>query len=110
MLKVLIEWRFVIVLIIVVIIYAILEGKSKIYQLMLQAERLAKHAEDVAKSGAKDLVLKSGQDQEDWVVIQIYRVIPYAKFISQSTMHKIVKWLFHTGKDYLDDGKLNDSI
>lgn len=111
-LKVLYEWRFVIVIIIAIIIYCLLEGKAKIYQLMLQAERLAKHGEEIAKTGAMELVLKSGQDQEDWVVIQAYKILPkwITVWISQAAMHRIVKWLFHTGKDYLDNGKLDNSI
>jgi hypothetical protein len=101
-LVILYEWRFVIAIILAVVLYALCnwkEFKSKLYALMLQA-----------KSMAKDEVLKSGKEQEDWVVIQIYKYVPYVKFIPEIAMRKVVHFLYIKGKDYLDDGQMNGSI
>lgn len=102
---VLYEYRFIIAVVIAVIIFAFLEWektKRILYALMLQA-----------KSLAKDAVLKSGQAQENWVVEKAMRYLPlYVIFIlgGETQVRKIIKWLFQKGKDYIDDGKLNDSI
>lgn len=96
------EWRFVIVVVIAGILFVITHWestKAKLYALMLQA-----------KSLAKDEVLKSGKEQEDWVILQIVKYIPYAKFIPDAVLRKVVHYLYIQGKDYLDDGKLNGSI
>lgn len=92
------EWRFVIVLAIAFILYSIF-NPSKLYAVMLQA-----------KSLAKDKVLKSGEDQENWVLENAYRFVPYARFVPTPVMKRIIHWLYHKAKDKLDDGKLNDSI
>lgn len=98
------EFRFIIVIAIAILLYALLEWqkfKTTAYALMLQAKRLA-----------KDAVLKSGQQQEEWVVRKVYQILPKAWtiFISEETMRKIVHWLYEKAKDYLDDGVLNGSI
>lgn len=98
------EWRFVIVLILAVVLFALMEWqkfKAIVHGIMLQA-----------KSLAKDLVLKSGQAQEDWVVIQAYKYLPkwITVFITTVIMHKIVHYLYFKAKDYLDDGKINNSV
>ena len=98
------EFRFVIVCIIAAVLFALFEWertKEILYALMLQAKRLA-----------KDAVLKSGQQQEDWVLERAYAYLPgwITMFISKEVMRKIIKWLYNQAKDYLDDGKLNNSI
>lgn len=98
------EWRFVIAMVLLVALYALLEWnnfKAKSYALMLQAKRLAKNA-----------VLKSGDQQADWVVKRAYQFLPkyITIFISEELMKKIVFDLYHQSKDYLDDGKMNNSI
>jgi len=98
------EYRFIIVLILAVFLYALFEWqkfKSIAYALMLQAKRMA-----------KDAVLKSGQQQEEWVVRKAYQFLPksWTLFISEQMMRKIVHWLYEKAKDYLDDGVLNRSI
>lgn len=99
----LIEYRFVIAVVVCFILYFLFErekGYSILYNLMLQAKRLA-----------KDAILKSGQAQEDWVVEKAMYLLPvtWKVFITETQVRKIVKWLFHKGKDLIDDGKLNDS-
>jgi hypothetical protein len=95
------DWRFVIALILGVAVYAVADWKNfkiKAYQLMLDA-----------KSLAKDQVLKTGQEQEDWVVEKLYAIMPakFKLFISEDLLRKIVYKAYHIAKDYLDDGKLN---
>jgi len=92
------------VLVLAVVLFALMEWqkfKAIVHGIMLQA-----------KSMAKDLVLKSGQEQEDWVVVQAYKYLPKwaTIFISNAVMHKIVHYLYHKAKDYLDDRKINNSI
>lgn len=98
------EWRFVIVLIVAMVVFAIAEWnkfKAIAYGVMLQAKRQA-----------KDAVLKSGKEQEEWVVKQMYQFLPkpLVTFISEELMRNIVHYLYIKAKDYLDDGKLNSSI
>ncbi|CAM2938986.1 hypothetical protein HAHI6034_05830 [Hathewaya histolytica] len=98
------EYRFIIVLLVSIVLYIVLEWekfKRVSYGVMLQA-----------KSLAKDKILKSGKQQEEWVVKKMYQFLPKALtvFISDEVMKKIVHFLYVKGKDYLDDGKLNNSI
>lgn len=98
------EYRFVIILIIAVVIYAIAEWsnfKSKVYALMLQAKRYA-----------KDEVLKSGDEQVEWVIKKAYQFLPrrLTIFINEELLRKIINYLYSKLKDYLDDGILNNSI
>ena len=102
--ELIIEYRFIIVLVIAVILFAAMEWqkfKAILHALMLQA-----------KGMAKDLVLKSGEQQEEWVIIQAYKYLPkwITLFISTENMKLIVHYLYHKAKDYLDDGCLNNSI
>ena len=98
------EFRFVIIVVLVVALYAIFawkDFKTKAYALMLQA-----------KSLAKDSVLKSGDEQVEWVIKKAYQFLPKSLtiFISEALMEKIIFKLYHQAKDYLDDGKINSSI
>jgi hypothetical protein len=98
------DWRFVLIIVLGIVIYAILDWKN--FKIKLNALML------VAKSLAKDKILNSGQEQEDFVVEKLYAIMP-AKlkvFISQELLRKIVKKAYATAKDLLDDGKLNGSI
>jgi hypothetical protein len=64
-----------------------------------------------AKSLAKDAVLQSGEQQFEWVIARAYQYIPSSLklFLSEDMVRKMVRWLYSKGKDYLDDGKLNNS-
>lgn len=97
------DWRFAIAIAIAFLLFYLLEKQkahTAISLLMLQAKRMA-----------KDAVLKSGEQQEEWVVSRAYQFLPlsYRLLISEARLRKIVKWLFEKGKDYLDDGKFNNS-
>jgi hypothetical protein len=56
--------------------------------------------------------LKSGAEQEEWVVKNLLQRLPKAWiiFITEDRLRKIVKYLYDKAKDYCDDGKLNNSI
>ena len=99
------EWRFAILVFFLVALLPVLLGwqrtKILLYQLMLQAKRLA-----------KDAILKSGQEQEEWVVRKTLLLLPrsWRLVLSEKNIRRIVKWLYYQAKDYADDGKFNSSI
>lgn len=98
------DYRFIVILVLGVGIYCLFEwrrAKTIAYGLMLQAKILA-----------KDAVLKSGQQQEEWVCKRAYQFLPktLTMFISEDNMRKLVHYLYTKAKDYLDDGQLNNSI
>jgi hypothetical protein len=104
MLNMIWDYRFFIILMIALALYAGFEWnnfKAKAYALMLQAKRLA-----------KDAVLKSGAEQEEWVVRKAYQFLPrrLILFISEANMRKAVHYLYTKAKDYIDDGELNGSV
>lgn len=104
MLNFLLEYRFIILVVLVVILYAAIEWqkfKTQAYALMLQA-----------KSLAKDAILKSGHQQEEWVIKKAYQFMPrkITIFISEERMRKIVHYLYNRAKDLIDDGQVNNSI
>ncbi len=96
------DYRFVIAVVVCFVLFFLFEkekGYSTIYNLMLQAKRLA-----------KDTILLSGKEQEDWVVERAMYLLPtsWKIFIDEKRTRQIVQWLFAKGKDLLDDGKLNN--
>lgn len=64
-----------------------------------------------AKSLAKDAILNSGKEQEDWVVENAYIYLPkwITLFISKEVMRKLIAFIYRQAKDYIDDGRLNGS-
>lgn len=99
-----VEYRFMLLVILGVFIFAMAEwGKFK---------KLAYSGILNAKSLAKDYVLKSGKQQEDWVVKKMYQYLPkaFTRFISEENMRRAVHYLYHKAKDYIDDGKINNSV
>jgi len=98
------EYRFIIVMAIAVFVFALFEWekvKRIIGDLMLNA-----------KSLAKDAVLHSGKAQEEWVMVKAYQYLPkwITTFIPQEVMRKLIQYLYHMAKDYLDDGVINKSL
>jgi hypothetical protein len=98
------ENRFILVVLVAIVLFALLEWqafKSRAYSIMLQAKRMA-----------KDAILKSGDEQVDWIIRRAYLWLPKSlvMFISEGKMRKIICYLYHKSKDYLDDGKINNSI
>lgn len=102
------ELRFVIIVAAAIVLFFIILGWQKtreiLYVLMLQA-----------KSKAKDMVLASGQEQEDWTVKAAMKYSPlpvkvFLNILGEALVRKIIHWLYHTAKDKLDDGKINNSL
>jgi len=60
---------------------------------------------------AKDYILKSGQEQEEWVVnkAMIFLPVPIRVILNEDIVRRIIKWLFHNLKDYADNENLDDS-
>jgi hypothetical protein len=104
MLNFLLEYRFVILVVLATILYAALECqkfKTSAYALMLQAKRMA-----------KDEVLKSGDEQVEWIIKRSYQFLPkkLTIFISEERMRNIIRYLYAKLKDLVDDGEKNNSI
>jgi hypothetical protein len=102
---ILFEWRFVIAVVLAVVLYACFEWnsfKALAYSIMLNA-----------KSKAKDAILKSGIEQENFVVDHLYELLPArVKLIirNKEMLRPIVHKLYIAMKDLIDDGKMNGSI
>lgn len=98
------EYRFVLAVVGAVFLFVILDwqrAKGILFQLMLNA-----------KSMAKDLVLNSGVEQEEWVLEKAYVYLPkwITLMIPKEVMRKIIRFLYGKAKDYFDDGKINNSF
>ena len=101
--EVMFEYRYVFVVVVAAIVYALTnwsKTKKLVYAGIIRA-----------KSLAKDAVLHSGQEQEDWVVETIYPLLPLPVkvVISGSLFRKLVKVTYDKAKDLLDDGVINNS-
>lgn len=104
MLNILIEYNYIFILILGFIILFLFERQqaiSVLYALMLQAKRMA-----------KDAILETGKEQEDWVVEKAKLVLPrwILIFLPDDKLRGFVKFLFDKLKDYADDGQFNNSI
>ncbi len=98
------EFRFVIMVIAFSVFFFIFEREmaiSTLYALMLQAKRMA-----------KDLILTSGKEQEDWVVdkAKLFLPKPVLLFLPDARLRAFVRILFAKLKDQFDDGEVNNSI
>ena len=97
------DWRYVILVMFALLLFAVFEW-GKVKEMILSGALMAKKL-------AKDMILNSGQQQEDWVVERIYPFIPLpAKvFLSEAAFRKLVRYMYGKAKDYLDDGEMNGS-
>lgn len=98
------EYRYVIIVAVALVAVFIFERQRAmtiLYALMLQAKRLA-----------KDAVLSSGQEQEDWVITKAKVLLPkwVLVFLPDERLRVFVRFLFAKLKDYMDDGQINNSI
>lgn len=96
--------KIILILVLLVLIFILFEwqrSKTILYALMLQAKRYA-----------KDAILKSGREQEDWVVkrAMIFLPVSIRIFLSEEVLRVIIHDLFTALKDYIDDGEFNSSI
>lgn len=97
------EWRFIFLLSVGTVLYCLLEwqkAKAIIYAGIAQAKRYA-----------KDQILKSGKQQEDYVVKLALQFLPLAwkLLIGEDNIRKLIRWLYKKLGDYMDDGILNDT-
>lgn len=98
------DWRYLITVILFVALYSCFEWtniKQLAYNAMLRAKDLA-----------KDGLLTCGKEQEDWAVKTLVKVLPkrLTIFFGEETLRAIVRFLYNKGIDWLDDGKLNNSV
>ena len=89
--------KYVLLIGIGILLYYLFEwqrSKTILYSLMRQAKRFA-----------KDMILKSGKEQEDWVVQKAMAFLPYSVkvFTNENVLRAIVHELYHALKDYVDD-------
>lgn len=65
-----------------------------------------------AKDLAKDKIIHGGQAQENWVVNKVYTMLPthVRLIISKDILRRIIKNLYATAMDLLDDGVINNSF
>lgn len=98
-------WRYVIVFMVFMMLFAWTIFKGKAYKYMM-----------LAKSLAKDAVLKSGAEQEQWVIDTLYKLLPkpIQLITSQDQFNYIMQIIVHRlyikAKDYLDNGVLDNSV
>lgn len=102
--EMLFEFRYVLAFLVGFVFFALFEWEK--------TRRIIGNLMLTAKSLAKDAVLNSGRDQEDWVLIKAYQYLPkwITMFIPKEVMRRLIRYLYHMAKDYLDDGTINNSI
>lgn len=102
--EMLFEFRYVLAFLVGFVLFALFEWEK--------TRRIIGNLMLTAKSLAKDAVLNSGKDQEDWVLLKAYQYLPkwITMFIPEDVMRKLIQYLYHMAKDHLDDGKINNSI
>jgi hypothetical protein len=97
------EWRYVIIVVIGVAIYAAFEWKkftTLCYKVML-----------AAKEGAQNMVIGAGKEEEDWVVSKLMILIPIKfNIIGEDKLRIVVHWLFGKMKDLADNGHFDNSF
>jgi hypothetical protein len=98
------EYRYIITYVIIGIISVILMDKNVLKIKVVEGIALAKKL-------SKDMILNSGQEQEDYVVAKIYPLLPLRirVFVSEERFRQLVKISYQKIKDYLDDGEFNGS-
>lgn len=103
-LNILWECRYIIIWVIIAVIAGVTMGKqwvqAKAYSLMLLAKKLA-----------KDEVLTTGAEQEEWVVNALYILLKKLKipFVTKEGLRPVVQKLYVKAMDLYDDGQLNNS-
>lgn len=72
--------------------------RQRAYALMVQAKRMA-----------RDEILKSGAEQEQWVVDAL-QAVPFLIVVPRSVKLMAVRYLYKIAKDLCDNGQLDGSI
>lgn len=65
-----------------------------------------------AKDLAKDKIIQGGQAQENWVLNRVYSILPpqVRLILTKEILRKIIKNLYNSAMDLLDDGVINNSF
>ncbi len=65
-----------------------------------------------AKQMSKEQILKSGKEQQEWVINFVYNKLPKAwvNFLGEQKVRFLIQKLYVVSMDLIDDGKLNNSI
>jgi hypothetical protein len=103
-LAILFEYRYLAVAVVGFVVFAIFEYetlKKYINAGIVKAEKWA-----------KEQTLADGQAKEDWIVDNIYPILPMRIkiFVKESMFRSIIRFFYKKLIDWLDDGKLNNSI
>ncbi len=93
------DYKYIVMITAVIAAYYIYEwqrAKTILYSLMLQAKRLS-----------KDLTLKSGKEQEDWVVKKAGKYLPalVRLLLNENILTAAVHELYRDSKKYQDSGR-----
>ena len=98
------DWGYVVYILISILVYVLFvvwaNVKDKAWQGIISAKRLAKEG-----------VINTGVEQENFAVQYFYPLLPgvVKGLISEAVFRDIVKWLYSKAKDLLDDGCFNGS-
>lgn len=98
------EYRFIFMFVIWVVTYASTSWerfKSDVKSGMLAAKQMS-----------KEQILKSGKEQQEWVINFVYNKLPktWVNFLGEHKVRYLIQQLYNTSMDLIDDGKLNKSI
>ena len=93
------EHRYIIIIFSVIALYYVFEwqrAKATLYALMLQAKRYA-----------KDMVFRSGKEQEDWVIKKAMVFLPFTIKIvmNENVLRAVVHELYQDLKESIDYGR-----
>lgn len=98
------EYRFIIMFLAWVVTYALTNWEM--FKSDLKSGMLA------AKQMSKEQILKSGKEQQDWVVNYALNKLPKAwvSFLGEEKVRFLIQKLYNISMDLMDDGKINNSI
>jgi hypothetical protein len=94
------NWQYIVMIGAILVLFGLMQWnwfRQRAYALMVQAKRMA-----------IDEVLKSGDEQEQWVVDAL-QAIPILLPIPRSVKLQVVRYLYKIAKDLCDNGQLDGS-
>lgn len=95
------NWVYIVMAGAIIVLFGLMQClwfRQRAYALMLQAKRMA-----------RDEILKSGEDQEQWVT-DMLQAIPFLIVIPRGAKLLAVRYLYNIAKDLCDNGQLDGSI
>ena len=94
------NWQYIVMIGVIITLFGLLQCmwfRQRAYALMLQAKRMA-----------KDEILKSGDEQEQWVT-DMLQAVPFLIVVPRSVKLMSVRYLYKIAKDLCDNGQLDGS-